>query len=248
MDALALTRLMALKYLSPCSWISFLPTLWSRSHVEITTWQYWPGTEKFTRGAVESTVGRVSLEPKGTGACLLQKAAWCRCVVLGLDEGCLACAVGQRTLCLWGFLSLWEWEMGLRPWDFSLRSSRAPPGFLVNRALILWMGFDYFEDWQAVCVGKWASNSMRRFGTRERPYNFLGVGTHEALPDCTVFIDTGRLGLDSEEDHYTPQKVGPWPLLPKICMGLTPNLLLFGHVSCPRLKQGFCFGLVLFVC
>lgn len=68
MDALALTRLMALKCLSPCSWISSLPMLWSRSHVEITTWQCWPGTEKSTRGAVGSMVRRVSLSPKGTGA------------------------------------------------------------------------------------------------------------------------------------------------------------------------------------
>lgn len=67
------------------------------------------------------------------------------------------------------------------------------------------MGFDYFEDWQAICVGKWVSSSVRR----GRPHSFLGVGTCEALSDCTVFPDTGRLGLDSEEDHCTPQKVGP---------------------------------------
>lgn len=155
MDALALTRLMALKYLSPCSWTSFLPTLWSRSHVEITTWQCWPGTEKFTHGAVESMVGRVSRELKGTGACLLQKAAWCRCVVLGLGEGCLACAVGQRTLCLWGFLSLWEWEVGLSPWDLSLRSSRAPPGFLVNR--------ESFCEWVRL-LWRLAGNLCRKVG------------------------------------------------------------------------------------
>lgn len=70
-------------------------------------------------------------------------------------------------------------------------------------------GFDCFEDWQAICVGKWVSSSVRRFGTRGRPYNFVGEGTCEALSDCSVFPDTGRLGLDSEEDHCTPQKVGP---------------------------------------
>lgn len=46
----------------------------------------------------------------------------------------------------------------------------------------------------------------------------------EAISNWSVFTDAGRLGLDSEEDHYTPQKVELLRLLlPKICMGITPN-------------------------
>lgn len=55
-----------------------------------------------------------------------------------------------------------------------------------------------------------------------RQYEFLDMGTLWGHFNFSIFIDTGRLGLDSEEDHYTPQKVGLWLLL-KICKGINPN-------------------------
>jgi len=60
-------------------------------------------------------VGRVSLELKGTGACLLQKAAWCRCVMQGLGEGCLVCLGGKERSFFGAFFPCKNGEMVTEP-------------------------------------------------------------------------------------------------------------------------------------
>lgn len=71
------------------------------------------------------------------------------------------------------------------------------------------MGLDYLEDWQAMMhVGEQVFSSVGKFlWDYGETIPFLRGG-HLTLSNCSVFTDAGRLGLDSEEDHYTPQKVG----------------------------------------
>lgn len=58
-------------------------------------------------------------------------------------------------------------------------------------------------------IGEQVSSSVGRFLWDYREtLQFLRGRHSEAISNCSVFTDAGRLGLDSEEDHYTPQKVG----------------------------------------